>query len=157
MDARLKYLSILRPSICKVAETSPKKERIRKCIVNWILYREYWDQHDSLDSFSSRTGIPREEITSFLSEYSGSRYLSIRRELRLSDAKDLMLERPELPIYEIAKMVGINDKSNFRKDFTEMTGYKPKIWQECKGKRWKCFIATLGKDKNRFLSLHMSS
>lgn len=157
MDARLKYLSILRPSICTVAGTSPQKEQIRRSIVNWILYREYWDQNDSLDAFSDRTGIPREEITSFLFNHTGHRYLSIRRELRICDAKTMMLERPELPINEVARMVGISDKSNFRKDFTETVGYKPTLWKECKGKRWRCFINSLEKDRNHSPSPRTSS
>ena len=157
MNARLKYLSILRPSICKTAGTTSSKERIRRCIADWILYREYWDKDDNLDTFSQRTGIPREEITSFLYDHTGGRYLSIRKELRIEDAKSLIRERPDLSVYEIAKMVGIYDKSNFRKDFTELVGYKPKLWKECGGRRWKCFIASQDKDRNRCSSPRKSS
>lgn len=157
MSARLKYLSMLRPSICRIDKSSPNKEHIRRCIVDWILYREYWDKNDNLDTFSQRTGIPREEITSFLYDHTGGRYLSIRKELRIDDAKNMIRERPDLSVHEIAKMVGIYDKSNFRKDFTEIVGYRPKLWKECGGKRWKCFIASLDKDRNRCPSLRMSS
>lgn len=138
MDTRLHYFSMLRSSACKLHSTDPEKENIRRCIVDWILFREYWEMDDNIEKLSHRTGIPREEITEFLNDYTGKRYLALRKELRLEDAKQLILEHHELSVYEVAKMVGFADKSNFRKDFTEYVGVKPKIWKECNGNRLKC-------------------
>ena len=141
MNTRLHYFSLLRSSTCRYYSTNPDKEEIRKSIVDWILFREYWDKDDNIDNFSSRTGIPREEITSFLLEHIGKHYLSLRKELRIEDAKELILERPDLSIYEIARMVGFADKSNFRKDFTDHVGVRPKVWRECKGNRIRCRLS----------------
>lgn len=151
------YFSVLRSSACGLHTTEPEKEKIRKSVVEWMLYRDYWDKDDNIDRLSKRTGIPRSEISDFLLERTGKRYLTIRKELRMEDAKNLILERQDLNVYEIAQMVGFADKSNFRKDFTEYVGVKPIKWRELKKHSLKRLLTSLGPDQNHCPSPRKSS
>lgn len=143
MTARIRYLSCLRASVCDVFPYRTEREKIRRHIVDWIIYRKYWDKDDSIERLSVDFGIPREEVTEFLYEKTGCRYLSIRKELRLEDAEELLLCRKDLNVYDIARMVGFTDKSNFRREFSEAVGLKPAEWRECNGNRKTVRISCL--------------
>lgn len=158
MTARIRYLSCLRASVCDDFPNRTEKEKIRRHIVDWIIYRKYWDKDDSIERLSVDFGIPREEVTEFLYEKTGSRYLSIRKELRIEDAEELLLCRRDLNVYDIARMVGFTDKSNFRREFSEAVGVKPTEWRECNGNKKAVRISGLsGTGRNHSLLHHTTS
>lgn len=152
MDIRSRYLHSLRASVCHHSKTIKDEESIRRCIVEWIVFREYWDKDDSLEKISSRHGIPYDEAVCFLHERIGERFLSMRKELRLHDAQELIMERPDMSVYDIADIVGITDKSNFRREFAAMNGLNPNDWKEVQQKKTgRCFNHRKGTDKNHYL------
>ena len=65
------------------------------------------------------------------------KFPTVRKVLRIEDAKKLLSET-DIPISNISKMVGFNDKSDFRKQFREMLGYTPSEWR------------VSGKEQNRY-------
>ena len=94
----------------------------------------------------------------FLWEYFGERFLTIRKRLRIEDAKELLLKRPYLTQTEISRRIGFSDKSDFRRAFKDETGYSPNNWRESGGNVWKCRIRKIREsDRSRCPLLHKSS
>lgn len=155
MNARLHYLSILKAPSLQFQPTSHVSETIRTGIRDWILFREYWNSNDSMEDFAAKLGATKEEIASYLRTCTGKKYLAIRKELRIADAKELVSDNPGTAVYEIARTVGITDKSNFRKEFTEIVGVSPKKWRESGGNSLRCRIIQLEETmKNHCRAIH---
>ena len=53
-----------------------------------------------------------------------------RKELRMEEAKKMLLEHPEMPAYQVGIRLGITDKSNFRYQFKSVTGMTPSQWRD---------------------------
>lgn len=158
MNSRLHYLALIKYSACNgTIRPSHRQESIRKCLAEWILLREYWNKEDSLEVLSDKSGVTKEEMAAFIIRHTGVRYLTLRKELRIYDAKELILQNPEMTIYEISEMVGLTDKSNFRKNFTELIGVSPSVWRSCNGSWLKYIFNFQAKGGNHCLPPHKSS
>ena len=107
---------------------------------------------------ADRLGVPREDVSDLLWICTGERFLTIRKRLRIGDAKRLLLSRPDMTMSEVARTVGFQDKSDFRRAFKEETGYLPRVWRESGGKRLKCRIKAIREaGRNRCSSLHRNA
>lgn len=158
MNTRAQYLSCLKASACAGRAAGPVKESIRRRLMNWILYREYWNSDDSIDRMADELRIPKAEIIEFLADSTGNKYITLRKELRMQDAAEMLVEKPEISIYEVARRVGMTDKSNFRREFEEHTGLKPTDWRECRGSLRKYWINSLKvRAENHFPSPHKNT
>ena len=51
-------------------------------------------------------------------------------QLRIEEAKRLLLENPEMSINIIAELSGFSDRSNFHRQFTKIVGCSPKQWRD---------------------------
>ena len=56
-----------------------------------------------------------------------------RTELRIDDARKMLLENKDLSINIIGEMVGFSDRSNFHRQFTKIVGCSPKQWRDTDG------------------------
>ena len=66
------------------------------------------------------------------------KFLTWRKELRINDAKDLLLMHPNAPACHIGFVVGLCDKSNFRQQFREVVGCTPLEWRKRNLKEYDC-------------------
>lgn len=154
MEARIYYLSRLRPSVSGRTARTEKEERIRQGLADWVLFREYWKDNDSPSVLAERMDITGDELSGFIRDSFAEKYMTIRRELRIGDACEIMLEHPEVPIHLVGKMVGISDKSDFRKAFVTEKGCTPSLWKKYGGRMGLMRIsALLDKARNHFRSL----
>lgn len=156
MNARIHYLSILKDPLTQNTQSSKISENIRTGLRDWILFREYWNPNDSMEEFAGKLGATKDEIASYLRLRTGRKYLAIRKELRISDAQELVVRNPGMAVYEIGRMVGISDKSNFRKEFTEIVGVTPSSWRACGGSMIRYRVSLLQDTmRNHCLSARM--
>ena len=149
MNVRMHYLHLLHASFRRNSGVPPSHKTISRSIADWVLFREYWDDSDSIEALASRIGVPREEVASFIRSRLGERFLTLRKRLRVHDAGELLIHSPGLPLAEIARMVGFQDKSDFRKAFVEEKGMLPREWRDCRGSRMRYGIRRfLGEDRS---------
>lgn len=69
------------------------------------------------------------ELSLFFRIQTGKNFLKWRKERRIEEAKKLLLEDRDIPTLIIGEAVGICDKSNFRRQFKEITGFTPAEWR----------------------------
>lgn len=149
MDARTYYISLLKSPVPRHVQSRSLQETIRKGMLDWIMYRRYTSSEDSLDRLATEMGVTKEDISAFLTACTGNKLRVIKKELRLSDAAQMMKDNPELSFYQVSKSVGIDDKSNFRRMFKEDFGCTPTIWKKSKGNPCLSrFILMLEKGRN---------
>ena len=59
----------------------------------------------------------------------GKNFLQWRKEIRIDEAKRLLVKDKTIPTAIIGEEVGISDKSNFKRQFREITGCTPAQWR----------------------------
>ena len=56
-----------------------------------------------------------------------------RTQLRVEDAKKMLIENRALSTNIIAEMCGFSDRSNFHRQFVKIVGCSPKEWRDSNG------------------------
>lgn len=107
--------------------------RIRRSIDEWVALGHHRDNYDSLDAIAADLNVSKEQLSYFFSHTVGQRFSSWRKSIRIEDAKILLLTRDDLSVTQIGTLVGIPDKSNFRRQFYEITGCFPCEWRASGG------------------------
>ena len=105
------------------------KEEVVASMDKWFKDKGYCQSDQNMGDVAERFGISKEELSWYCHAIYGCGFLSIRKELRIYEAKRIIEENPFLPLNTIGEMVGITDKTNFRRQFYEVTGETP---QECR-------------------------
>lgn len=158
MDVRMHYLYMLHSSYTKGFGMIPIHRTIGMGLGEWILFRKYRDAGEDIDSLAARLGVTREEITSFMHGWLGERFLTVRKRLRVQDAAELLTGSPELSPSDIARIVGFQDKTDFRRAFATEKGMTPRQWRNCRGNRVLFRInRILGEDRSRCPSLRTNA
>ncbi len=113
--------------------------RIRGTVKAWVKEKGYERPMARVAEIADDIGLPPDQLSGYVRTKSRNTILGWRKRLRISEAKRLMVKLPDVPVAEIGRMVGINDKSNFRKQFTETCKMSPRAWREKHRKRtrWK--------------------
>ena len=158
MDLRKHYMFLLKSATSSQYSPHQAHKRIASELSDWILYRKYWEETDTMEAMASGIGVPREELASLLHYWTGDVYMTLRKRLRINDAKEMLAQRPQMSIAQVARTVGFLDKSDFRKAFTEETGYPPRLWRGCRGNALRCRIRMiLGEGRSRCPSRRKSA
>ncbi len=131
----MKKISILRQLSAIIKRAQDRKdiidEQTGSIMAQWLADKG-WARKASLDEVSDVLGIRKEQISLFVHHYYHKSFLSWRRDLRIEEAKRLLLEDSKIPAALIGEAVGISDKSNFRRQFKELTGCTPVEWRKLK-------------------------
>ncbi len=109
-------------------------DRIRRAVEGWVQSRGYLKALAGVAEIAGDIGVSPDQLSVWVRIHTGKTLLGWRKELRIEAAKRLLLEFPDLPVSTVGLMVGIDDKSNFKRQFTELTGLSPRQWRERNGK-----------------------
>lgn len=158
MDVRMHYLYLLHSSYTKGFGAFPTQKAIGMGLGEWVLFRKYRDTDEDLDSVAAQMGVTREEVSSFIHGWIGERFLTVRKRLRVHDAAELLTGSPEMSMADIARTVGFQDKTDFRRAFTAEKGMTPRQWRDCRGNRVLYRInMILGEGRSRCPSLRTNA
>jgi len=91
--------------------------------------REDFILDESVSDLAEKMGSTYQILSEYFRVVKHRRFTTWRKELRIKKAQKLLIQDPHLSIATIREMVGINDKSNFRKQFKEISGLSPKEWR----------------------------
>jgi AraC-like DNA-binding protein len=125
---------IFSPRVPQVVDYQPEFKRIEKALDLWVKEKRYRRCDQSHDEIARELNTSNKILNSYFSKVLKQDFRTWRTELRVVDAKILLLERKELSIQLISEMVGFSDRSNFHRQFTKIVGCSPKQWRESSGK-----------------------
>ena len=84
----------------------------------------------TLNSLAEDIGVPSDQLIVHIRKRTRKSVMAWRKELRIREARRLLLDYPEMPISIVGLMVGIDDKSNFKRQFAQLVGMQPRVWRE---------------------------
>lgn len=109
---------------------SEKEQKLQLAIDKWVQEKQFRNTDMSRDDIAKSLGTEREYLAFFFQSRMKAEFRVWRTQLRIEEAKELLLKHPELSVSKIGEMVGISDRSNFQKKFTETVGVSPRDWRE---------------------------
>ena len=113
---------------------SPEQRRlhrqIREAVDAWVEQKGYTKRLPNLEEIAKDIGVPADQLSIHIRIHKHKSVLTWRKELRIREARDILLDYPELPISVIGEMIGIDDKTNFKRQFQQVVGLSPRDWRE---------------------------
>lgn len=120
------------PALCR-RETkkidSMIDRKIRDGLAAWVEEKGYREGGLLPSDLARRLDVEPEQLSAFFSLYMGCSFKEWRKRLRIKDAQKMLLEKPSLPVSRVGYTVGISDHSDFRRQFTDVTGCTPSEWR----------------------------
>lgn len=108
-------------------------ESIRKTLDEWVRQKKYREYDKSREEIAAEIGTTKELLNQYFSQELGKDFRTWRTELRIEDAKNLLLSDRKMSSNLIGEMVGFSDRSNFHRQFTKLVGCSPKHWRDVSG------------------------
>lgn len=125
------FRNILRRSQPGRPATYRSEEKRRLAIAaigRWIKDRR-WTEDATLDEVAESLGIDKEYLSRIFRARFGKSFLQWRKHMRIDEAKRLLIKDSTIPTALVGEAVGINDKSNFKRQFRDLTGCTPAQWR----------------------------
>ncbi len=107
---------------------------IQKNLAQWVADKKYREYDKSRDFLAAELDTTKELLQLYFMTNIGQDFRSWRTELRINDAKRMLLEDKGTSIQLVGELCGFSDRSNFHTQFTRLTGCSPKKWRETDGK-----------------------
>ena len=104
--------------------------QIHDAVDAWVKEKGYIRHLQTVKDMAEDIGISAGQLTLFVQIHNRMSVLTWRKTLRVREAQRLLLAMPDLPVSVIGEMVGIEDKSNFKRQFTQVAGMSPRAWRE---------------------------
>ena len=122
------------------AETSGRERNrfnmeLRRLSVNidkWVKEKKYREMDMDRDEIVEDLRTTKEVFTAFFVK-KGIDFRTWRTELRINDAKEMLLRDKDVSVNVISERCGFSDRSNFHRQFTRIVGCSPKMWRESDG------------------------
>ncbi len=111
------------------AEQRRLNAQIGQNVNEWLQAGGFLKPLSTVEEISSDIGVPADLLGIYMRFHYGKTLLTWRKDLRIEEAKRLLLAYPQLPIATVGEMVGIEDKSNFRRQFTGKVKMTPGEWR----------------------------
>lgn len=99
--------------------------RTKVGLEKWVKDRGYADPRSDMGAVAEQIGVSPLQLSYYFRVIVGKTFLAWRKEIRIREAQMLLVQYPEKSVASIGEAVGITDKSNFRRQFVEVTGMTP--------------------------------
>ena len=114
-------------------ENNDNFKELELSLNKWVEEKKYREYDKSREETAKELGTTKEMFQMYFTEKVGMDFRSWRTELRIKDAKSLLLQKKDYSINFIGETVGFSDRSNFHRQFTKSVGCSPKEWRESDG------------------------
>ena len=103
---------------------------LEQSLQKWVEQKRYCEYDKSREEVAKELNVSKEKLHMYFTARKGMDFKTWRTELRVNEAKHLLLEHPELSTNIIGEMSGFSDRSNFHRQFVKIVGCSPKQWRE---------------------------
>lgn len=119
-----------------VKETHPEKDaseqefkKLEHALQQWVKQKKYVEYDKSRDDVAAELNTTREILHLYFSTRKGVDFKTWRTELRIEEAKKLLLKNKDMSINVVGEMAGFSDRSNFHRQFVKIVGCSPRQWR----------------------------
>lgn len=106
---------------------------LEKSIARWVAEKRYREYDKSREQIAEELNTTKELLQLYFALRVGVDFRTWRTNLRVEDAKQLLLEDKNSSVQVVAEISGFSDRSNFHRQFTKIVGCSPKEWRETDG------------------------
>ena len=107
--------------------------RLEKSLQKWVDAKGFREYDKTRDEIARELHTSKEMLHLYFATKMGMDFRTWRTNLRIEEAKTLLLENKDASINIIAEASGFSDKSNFHRQFVKIVGCSPKEWRESSG------------------------
>lgn len=119
----------------RISEFSDEEFRkLENSLDAWVKSKGFREYDKSRDDIVRDLGTTKEMLHLYFATVKGMDFKTWRTELRIEEAKKLLLENKEVSTNIIGEVSGFSDRSNFHRQFVKIVGCSPKQWRDSDGK-----------------------
>ena len=104
--------------------------KLEKSLEKWVADKKFCEYDKSREDIARELNTSKEILYHYFVSKKGVDFKTWRTQLRIEEAKRLLVENRGLSIHIICEMAGFSDRSNFHRQFVMMVGCSPKQWRE---------------------------
>lgn len=119
----------------EVSQKNEEYSRIEKALKNWVSQKRFCEYDKSREDIAQELNTTKEALHQYFITRKGVDFKTWRTELRIEEAKRMLIENTDFSINIIGELAGFSDRSNFHRQFVKLVGCSPKQWRESGGKR----------------------
>lgn len=105
-------------------------EQLESAILKWEKTHSFTEPGLTIEQVAIQLNTNRTYLSNYVNQIKQQSFKEWINQLRIGEAKRLLLEKKTLHVGEIGLMVGLPDKSNFGRLFTRNTGVSPQTWRK---------------------------
>lgn len=105
-------------------------QEVEIVIEKWVNQKKYLQAGITIEQVATELNTNRTYLSNYINNTKQQTFRKWINELRIEEAKLLLLKYPTLPASEIGKLVGFSDKSNFGRQFSQLTSTTPQNWRK---------------------------
>lgn len=121
-------------SVTDLDDTDQEFRKLEMSLARWVERKGYREYDRTRDQIADELNTTKEFLHFYFINKVGVDFRTWRTNLRVEEAKRLLLERKDASINIIAEVSGFSDKSNFHRQFVKIVGCSPKQWRDSGGK-----------------------
>lgn len=110
--------------------SAEKEEEINQAVTRWIAEGGMRDSDASMVSVARRIGVSRQDLSTYLNRKHGCTFRIWLSNVRLEEAKRLVMEHEDYSNETIAQECGFSSASQLYRVFKAATGSTPREWRE---------------------------
>ena len=113
-------------------QTELEFKKLERSLEQWIKQKKYIEFDKSREDVALELNTTREILHIYFSTRKGVDFKTWRTELRIEEAKKLLVKNKDVSINVIGEMSGFSDRSNFHRQFVKIVGCTPRQWRDSK-------------------------
>ena len=113
-----------------VYETLTTDEKIKNKLEDWVDKKGFCRPGITINELSKNIGINRTYLSKYINECYSCNFNCWLNKLRIDEAEKIMRQQPEMPLSDIAEKVGYADISHFSKQFKNIKGEPPSLYEK---------------------------
>lgn len=135
--------------------TEQQCKQIRAAIERWRKAQGYSQSDVNSTNLAAKLRVPKRQLILYLSVYEGKTFRVWLSELRIEEAKRMLIEDENYKLETIAYACGFSHRNYLQNRFKAITGFTPREWQENQKKlRSKTPFLKKPKITNTFLQFY---
>ncbi len=108
--------------------TDKDLQALGDALSRWVEAGHYRECDKTRDEIAAELKTSKELLQTYFAD-KGMDFRTWRTNLRIEDAKKMLLESPNVPVNVIGERCGFSDRSNFHRQFQKAVGCSPKQWR----------------------------
>ena len=112
-----------------------EKETVKldRALQAWVEEKNYRKYDKSREEIAAELKTSKEFLHHYFLNRVGVDFKTWRTQLRIEDAKKMLLEDKKISTNLVGEMCGFSDRSNFHRQFVKIVGCSPREWRESCG------------------------